>query len=478
MSATLARKTGLLTLLACLVFLQGQLFAQPPVDIPDAVRRLDRDIERFERLAQMAPSAKLEERLAQVRRLRTEAMLDYRAGRKQAAAQKLNRARRMLDELRAQIVRGPVQNYVDRYRDLLRRVEGQAAQLGDKEVDRLLNQARNRGREAEKLARQGDFPGAAEAYRSAIFLLETALKRTQRGTRLRERIQAAEDRYRALVDRLRAQPPTPMGQKLLGEAQKHASKAKQAAAKAQWQVAMDHYNSALRLVYRALEARSPNVERQLHELDRLIEQRAEALRGERGASLLLERVKRLRQEAWRDLRQGRPGQAVRKIEISRRLLERVSLGARKGREGRLQDLRRELDELRQLVSTLGTNAAASDVLNAVQFLLNSVEQDLNADRLGPASRKLLLCYRLIGQAQVGRGAGEPQSLTGMREKLENLQGRFDSMRQKNPTDPIWNVVQDLLSKAERALKRGDVRRAHRLMKAASSMLALAEEKGP
>lgn len=467
---------GLAVLAAAFSQASGQ--GMPP-NTQAAFRRFDREMELIERLARLSPTPELLAQLQRARQLRNEAMAQARAGRGRAATEKLAAAQAILDQIRARALEGPMGAYVQRFSELLRRVEERAGQIRDRETERLVERAREQARKAEQLARRGETERAAEAYRNAIFLLETADKRVQRDAEMRRRAETAEERYRALADRLRQQSGDPLQMKLVQEARRHAEEARKAAARAKWEVALSNYNSALRLLYRALETQAPDVGRNLHELDTAIDQAlSQQGRGIRG-SALGRRILRLREEAWRHYHQGQMLQAARKAEVARRLLDQLTLAP--GQPGAGEgNLRRELENLKDLVRKIEQEEGREEdpgLFQAIEALIRTVERDLDEGRLRPASRKLVIGYRLLGFIQARGSEQEGAAGNTLGARIQQLQMRLDAARAANPDDPLWAIVEDLLDRAQRALDEGRIRAAQRSLRAAESLLDMVETGG-
>ena len=472
----------ILLLLALLVAETGltplPAFAQHPRDVSGLLRRLDKELQTAEKALAVVPNPALKAELEQARRLRAEAAAAFQQKQYRVADAKAKQALRLLDEIRAKLLRGPVQKLVQRYQDLLRQAELLVPGSGDKEAERLLNDAKKSARQAKALASRGLFEKSAARYREAIFLLQTCLKKVKKGTRVQDHVKAARQRLQTLRDRVRSAPQKwsqdPRAQTLVQQAQEEALRGEKAEGAGRWRAALEHYNRATRLLYRLLDQAGPPAERTLQELDQLMRSRRDAVPRDRAGRLLWQRIERLRNDAWQALQGGRPALATKKALLARRLLESTrSTGGMQG-QARTSTVRRELERYRAAVQRLRRQVAENDHTGR-QLLREAARQGRLAQRLLEkgrprlASQHLLVGYRLL---EVARSSAPPDqgTATELQRKITQLKSRLQGSVKFRGDKPFTRTAAHLLEQASKALEGGNLQAAARLVAAAESLL--------
>ncbi len=468
----------LLLVVTVAVLLPRASFAQHPRELRALLQRLDSELQTAERALALIPNQALKAELERARRLREEARAAIQARRYNVASAKAKEALRLLDDIRSKLLSGPVQKVVQRYQDLLRQAELLVPGSGDKEAERLLNNAKKAAREAKQLATRGLFEKSASKYREAIFLLQTCLQRAKKRTRVQDQVRAARQRLETLRQRLSSAPQSvrrdARSRVLIRQAQDEVQRATKAEGEERWGVALEHYNRAIRLLYRVLDQTGPSAERALQELDQLLRSRENVLSQNRANRLLWQRAENLRNEAWQALQSGKPGVAAKKALLARRLLESAGLRPGEGTRGRAEIIRRELERYQSMVAQLRRGPEKNDpvgrqLLREADRQARLAQRSLENGRTRLASRHLLVGYRLL---EILR-SGAPQSNVSadrVRQEVEELKSLVQQIVQKKGEQPFTRTAVRLLNEADRALQEGRVGAATRLVEAARALL--------
>ncbi len=454
-------------------------FAQHARDLRALLQRLDTELQTAERALALIPNQALKAELERAKRLRTEAKAAFEARRYSVASAKAKEALRLLDDIRSKLLSGPVEKVVQRYQDLLRQAELLVPGSGDKETERLLNNAKKAAREARQLANQGLFEKSASKYREAIFLLQTCLERVKKGTRVQDQVRAARQRLQTLQERLSSSPQSlrrdARSRVLIRQAQDEVQRAAKAEGEERWSVALQHYNRAIRLLYRVLDQAGPSAERALEELDQLLRGWESTMPQSRANRLLWQRIENLRNEAWQALQSGKPKVAARKALLARRLLESAGLQSSGSARTRSEIVQRELERYRAALVQLRRGVAEDDFAGR-QLLREAARQgrlaqrSLEQGRTRLASRHLLVGYRLLETLRSGGTRGD-LGVDKVRQEIELLRSRVQDVVQERGERPFTRTALRLLDQAERASQEGEVGAASRLLEAARALLS-------
>lgn len=447
------------------------------------LQHLDRQIQFLQEVAKQFPNPKLNTLVAKILKHRQNASRAIRLGQRQRAIEELKAAQRLVEIAMKIVISGPVARLREQLQNKIRFLEQRIHRHFNAEANRLLDKARKNQMRAEMAFRNQNIQLAMEYYRLAMFQVDKALQ-LMGGSGAGDGLQVVyeeqanfEDLHRRLQQMFQGAPTGVVGE-LYHQAMMQRNKAEQAMARGNWKQAAEYYRWATRLLVRVadmmggggMNARKLAQEemQRLADMMRTIEQTYPVSTDPR-----LRRAYRQASRVFLDAQQafarGDYIAAGKKLEVVRRILDRILQreGSRPGAMG--MRLQAQLDQFKQLLAQLEREQGASPpeevavLLRRIRRYVRRCERALAQGHEKLARAYLLTAMRLADLMPESSG----ESGTGKRQKVEaavrELEAAIRSAADKagmNEEQRAWfAIAQDLYRLAQDALSRGDVRRA-------------------
>lgn len=303
--------------------------------------------------------------------------------------------------------------------EVLRRAETEVLNSGNREAQRLLQEAK-RNRDLGDQAARSQSLRAIEYYQIGIALAERSLKlvagRTSASNSLADLLERAKDYYLSLEAQAReglSDCPNAIAQRLYQQAQRQIQSAQESFRRGEYALAQQFYNGATRLLLRAIDLCRPqgpsgpqaahDVESLKHNLQALresintAEEELSRSNDPRGRALL-DWARRLALEAEAAFSAQQPVRAMRRLERARFLVERARRNAtvtpvdfKQQCESELQQLLADLNEVEDEVKAAG-NPEAQNLVELARKAHSEAERVCNR---ATSSLPALAAFRMM-----------------------------------------------------------------------------------
>lgn len=318
---------------------------------------------------------------------------------------------------------GPVARLRTRLEEVIRKAEGVVIGSGNAQAERLLQRAKENQKRAGAFLQAHNFGKALEHYQLAEKLAQQAIDVVRRDRIAPSNaLEVAQQQFDRLRDRAREaveRSHNAQAQKLFEEALKRGRSARQALERGQMSLAAEHYNQAIRLFSRVLEVASSGHSEADVRLEAEVQRVGELIRSARRrlesgnrlrGRILLNRAEILWREAGEALRRGEFRRAGWKLTVARNLVVRAlrqsqgaSRDARSQLEKELENLRKEIQDLRIRAQEQGTNEALALITMAeataerAERFLRRGRPRLSLELIVSANRFVLGAERLLSR---------------------------------------------------------------------------------
>ena len=470
------------------VFLAGPVAAQhqPPGVTPmphqNAYAQLQEQVKFLRSVAKDFPDPQLLGLLNQIDQHMAAAKQAAQAGKSRRATQELKIAQKLADQAMKLVVSGPVSRLQEQLDERIRQAEQALHARFQPEAQRLLQQAKQSRRRAGMAYKRHQAQKAVELYRMALYQVNKALQMVMGGggpalvSALSEEKATYNDlRRRAQHMLAGARGPGLAGQ-LYQQALQQQRRAEEALSRGNLQQAVELYRWASRLLIRVMDMSSAGEaswkQRAAEEIEKtreLLRSVEQAFSDGAGAQArqLLQQAARIFLDARAAFARQQYPQAVKKAELSRRLLNRLGQLQQPAGAGFPAGLAQNRRTLRDLISQLKATGAdknpeAAELLNLAETYLM---QSSAAEQMGNgalASARLFVAAKLANLArdilagQPGRGQARVSAGQWVERFTRQLTDAEDRTRDsKNTTVRAWiSLARDLSSKARSALRQG------------------------
>lgn len=479
----------ILILAALAAPLSGQNLGQ--VRGEDQLKRLDTQLEIARDLLRQFPNKQAEQLIQMALENRAEAISLFSKNRPTMAMVRFNTALNLVNQAINMLSVVPLERIREQVHDLEIRVEQVTAGVRNKEVERLLKDAKNNIRAASKDVAGGNIVLAIEKYRVAKFLLERLLNLTSAAaTNPLELLRSENERFEELMhqaEEVVAGCDNPQARQLFVLAQKQYKDLRQAYANGDSKIALNLYYNATRLLLRAIDlchgVDVPVRERAIEAMNSLNEFAALAAEQQSAMSnrnrMIMDKVKNLQQQAQRAINQGNYDLAIRRIELARNLINRL-LGFAESPDlsnRAEQELQRLLLDIEHTESGLESmDKRSKKLLNAARRSARDAQRYLGQNRILPALESILTGNRFlsaIGSAPSTAEIGE----TALAEKIHNLSDRIQELRRESTGEnrDLLELARRMIENASEALQNKELEIAEEYTRVTESLLNKIEQ---
>lgn len=361
-----------LLLIPCLA---GAAFTQTEIGLRGELEKLKALLETAREVVQTFGNEEARKLLADAEMLRQKAEQAFAERRWREANLRLMEARRLAEAAMELALRAPVQRLRTQLEELMRRAESEVIGSGNREAERLVQEARRNQQLGERALLNRSIRGV-EHFRLAITLLERALKLVQGSTGPSlpgERAERARQYLTELAQRAQEgleQCRRPLARQVYEQALQQGRLAEEAFHRGEFLRAEKFFNGATRLLLRVIDlcpatGQALDAERLRRELQALrdalatAESQITSVSSRPGAAVLLDQARKLSREAEEALNQQRYQQASRFIVNGHNL---IALATRSGNVPAADFKRQCESEVAQLQQELETVAAEREAV--------------------------------------------------------------------------------------------------------------------
>jgi len=362
-----------ITSLLLIAALAGGAFAQSEFGLRAELERLKALLETAREVVQTFGGEEARKLLAEAEAQHQRAEQAFGERRWREANSRMIEARRLAEAAMELALRVPIQRLRTQLEELMRRAESEVIGSGNREAERLVQEARKNQQLGERALLARSVRGV-EQYRLAIALLERALRLVQGSTVASppgERAERARQYLTELAQRAQEglqQCRRPMARQIYQQGLKQSRLAEEAFRRGEYLRAEKFFNGATRLFLRVIDlcpaaVAATDGERLRSELNKLRDALATAEGGSMttssrpGAAVLLDQARKLGREAEEALNQQRYDQAGRFITNGRNL---VALATRSGNVPATDFVKQCAAEVTQLQDELETVTTESE----------------------------------------------------------------------------------------------------------------------
>ncbi len=362
-----------MTSLLLIAALAGVAFAQSEFGLRAELERLKALLETAREVVQTFGGEEARKLLAEAEMQHQRAEQAFSERRWREANSRMIEARRLAEAAMELALRVPIQRLRTQLEELMRRAESEVIGSGNREAERLVQEARKNQQLGERALLARSVRGV-EQYRLAIALLERALRLVQGSTVASppgERAERARQYLTELAQRAQEglqQCRRPMARQIYQQGLKQSRLAEEAFRRGEYLRAEKFFNGATRLFLRVIDlcpaaAAATDGDRLRSELNKLRDALATAEGGSMttssrpGAAVLLDQARKLSREAEEALNQQRYHQAGRFIANGRNL---VALATRTGNVPATDFVKQCVAEVTQLQDDLETVTTESE----------------------------------------------------------------------------------------------------------------------
>ncbi len=363
-------------------------------DVAQALRNLERNIENARELAQSFNNKRAIDLINTAQKLLNEARALAEKDKFGAAVAKVKAANAILEQAVKLTLEGPVRRLRSKLDNLLQRANTDLSGNLNKDVNRILQEARRNRDAAEKALSAGKLRKAVEHYRVAITLVERALAIIKNPkTNSLDAIDQDKRRYEDLLERAREEvehSDNQQARQIFTQALKLSDQAQRAYRKGDMNSAKKYYNQSVLLLLRAMDLSTGNskvsvnqAETALSRLRDLIDRTRSDIvgAGRPRARVIYERAKRFAGEAEISIQQGHGFEARWKIELATNMIRRAKRIAGNGGSRQFANkLADEIDKTRREIAdyksrvTPDTPNDAELLLEMSQFTIKKAER--------------------------------------------------------------------------------------------------------
>ena len=459
---------------------------QPTVKGGEALlRNLDQQLRVARDLLRVFPNKQAEKLVRQAYSLRNEALSLASSKRDQLAKTKLLTALNLTKKAVNMLSQVPVERIREQVEELILRAEQLVAGRGNKEAERLLRDAKNNIKFANKALHSGDYLAAMEHFRVAKFLAERSMSLV-RGPQLNpeEQIRSERARFEQLMRRAEeavADCGNAQAEKMVRQVQKQVPVIRQAVNNGNLRFALNLYYSSTRLLLRAIDIcqgqRISLREQAIEEialLEDLLTTAREAVDESTSQRnrMLVEKAERLHQQAQRAMNNGRFEVALRRVELARNLLSRIWLHdeAPSLRQRADEELRRLEADIARIEDQRGKLTKRDRALiRAARMSARDARRFLRRGRISMALEAILAGNRFLSALDVRAPAIDEERINAEYERLSQKLDRIAEQAEPEDQD-IIEAARKMLDRAREAALDGNYELAMEYLKLGFDLL--------
>lgn len=472
-----------------LLFVAGEIpLAHGQISARNAIQHelemLKQRIEALKEILHSFPNKNASDLLLQAESLGRKALTAFNNQNFTRAKQHIALANRLINEAMKLAMDNSVQRLKNRLEELMHRAENQVIGSGNREAERLVQEAKKSQFAAHSAQGQGQFARAVELYRQAILLLEKALKMaalTTTGPAV-DLTHQEKARFEALAERALEAVRASKNQAAMNTyelALRQAKNAEHAWRAGNRELALKLYNAAFRLMLRALDQASThsagNEEYLRNELatvqelmrnaqDQLVDVKAPRAR------FLLRRAEENVHKARRALNRKNVANARLFLNMARGFLRQLFRLAQQDRPDRDERLAEELASLQsdivQMRGRAGNAEQPGELLNFAESAARRAEKNYRRGLHQLAIQQILIAQRFLSRAERELAPQTSTVSVDMATKRMNrLQQMLGEIQDLTPGRPgaqgaeLVREAQRLLRQARQNLRAGKARLA-------------------
>lgn len=480
-----------LVLLLLGIFMPQQLAAQN--DFEGQLRRFDRFLERVRNVVTSFNNLRGIQLVNEAEALRNSAGRDFQNRDFDEAQRKIKMAMAKLELALKVTLDGPIRRLRSQVDALLQRAEQEVLGRNHKEAERLIEEARNNRAAAEQALKSRQIQKAVEHFRVAKNLAQRALDMVDAATdkiaEERRKFEALRERARELIER----SDDERARQIFNQAMRLGQQAEDAVREGNYTLAKKFYNQSVLLLLRAIDmvpSESVNsvdrVEVELFRLRESLERAHPVVSDAAGsrANLLYERAKRFASEAEVSLKEGRNNEALWRISLADKMVQRALRMARSGSASAVSDkIAHEIENTRNDIELVRESqnvdapADAEVLLGMSESMLQRAERAAAAGQSRLALEAVLISQRFLTRAD--KMLLEPASSEVSKQIVTTRLAQLDAAISdaESTIDPAetWNRrllenAQDLRQFAYDSLQKGHLNAAHEGIQVAFELL--------
>jgi len=395
------------------IFMPAQLNAQN--DLKGQIDRFDRFLEQVRNVVTSFNNLRGIQLVNEAEALRNSAGRDFQNRDFEEAKRKIQMAMAKLELALKVTLDGPIRRLRSQVDALLQRAEQEVLGRNHKEAERLIEEARNNRAAAEQALQARRIQKAVEHFRVAKNLAQRALDMvnatTDKIVEERRKFEVLRERAHELIE----QSDNDRARQIFDQAMRLAQQAEDAVREGNYALAKKFYNQSVLLLLRAIDM-VPNesvnsVQRIEVELFRLRESLESArpvvsdVSGSR-ANLLYERAKRFASEAELSLKEGRNKEALWRISLADKMVQRALRMARSGSASaasdkiadEIENTRNDIEVVRES-QDVAAPADAEVLLSMSETTLQRAERAAAAGQTRLALESVLISQRFLSRAE-------------------------------------------------------------------------------
>lgn len=461
----------LLLLLGFAAAMQSSLEAQtrPPREVlRQLAEQIKEKIATTRQILSEFPNERARQLLDQAMENFREAEAFYNREEYSQAKAKFDAAIRLLDQALGLALDNTLKRLSSRLNDLMRQAENEVIGKGNREAERVLQNAKSEQRRAEEAVQRGTYAHAIERYNLAISLAQKAID-------LARVVDLGHDRFYALAERVKDAVETcdnAQARTIYDLALKNYRRAEEALSQGNRPMAEQMYNGAIRLLLRALDLCTSGSyttdERILRNEVATVRELINSARGQMQtrddprSRALMQRTEEQLRRAESAIEQGQYTIARTQLGLVRNLMERVLRSGMSPAGTEAQRTESELDLLRDDLQRFqqqhpSIDSETRELLQYAEQAATRAQQDFAEGRHRAAIQQILIGQRLLSRAE------------------NNLQGTRQGIS-RNIAEAKINRLRELLREAEAALTDRNTPFSDRLLNDAKNLLIQANAK--
>lgn len=465
----------------------SQVQPQPSMEqmVRQDLQRLRQRIESAREILRAYDHAKAQELLKQAESMAQNAHHLYQQHRFREARTQIQMAFRLIDQAIRMALEGPIKRYANQLESLMRMAESTVLGSGNREAERLVQEAKKHQQAAARALKNGEYAQAVEAYWMAIQTLERAIKmvhsgmapRSTRDTQPTDMPHTLWSRFEDLALRVHdtlQQSDNPQARTIYEQAIRQARKAEAAYRGGNQVLAENLLNGAYRLLLRALDmASSENrvsetfLRQEMHTLELLLGRAGELPRSQASEALLV-RARELYRKAQEAMAGGQFEAAQGYLKLCRGMLMRIlreqpATGPQQAQRvtAELQAIRRQLEN----VATSMRDERRSDLqmlFGQARRAADQAEAELQQGDSDAALQHILVAQRLLDRLS-GLLTGQPpqvsrqravQKVAALRDMIQRLESDLEPAELR--VRPLLEQARELLDLADQQLQQNHV----------------------
>ena len=483
----------------------AQVQPQPALQhmVQQELRRLKQRLEATAQILRAYQHQQAQELLRQAENIAKRAHRLYQLKKYREARQQIQQAFMLLDKAIRIALRGPIRRYLNQLRSLMRIAENTVIGSGNREAERLVQEAKKRQRAGDEAYKRGEYAHAVELYWMAILNLERAIKLVQAGVsavpgrevRPMDYNRLFRDRFETLATRVHEalqNARSPRARTIYQQAIRQARKAEEAHRAGKQRMAQHLLNGAYRLLLRALDLASGQsgltagyLKNELRTLEMLLARIQETgeTRGRSPNARLLQRARELLTKARQAMDAGDHAAAQNYLKLSRGILTRL-LRTERSKERRTNEQRisRELETLERDIEKAGVRFKSENLQIPLEILTfarqasSRAREHYRRGEFNLALQNIMAAQRFLNRAlTLGRGQRPVFDRNMIEQKINQLKemiGRLETETGPGADrlQPVIRQTRDLVRQAEERLRRNDNLMAYELCDVAMELL--------